>query len=109
MAIVFGEQAAKQIAKAVRIVLGQDRNSLKRGQKFRPVDRSGRLHLAKTDASHAKGVSGSVTFYRGTPGSETTTGISVTAFNKFADLASGAWVWVDYQDGNAYLISAECV
>ena len=64
--------------------------------------------LGKTDASHAKGASGTVSIYSGTPGSETDTTIDLTAFNKFANIDSGKWVWVSLYGGNFYITAAEC-
>lgn len=64
--------------------------------------------LGKTDASHAKGASGTISIYAGTPGSETDTTINITAFNKFADIASGKWVWAMPYGVNWYITAAEC-
>lgn len=65
--------------------------------------------LGKTDASHAKGASGTVSLYSGTPGSETDTTENLTGvWNKFAAIGSGKWVWVDWQDGMPYETAAEC-
>lgn len=65
--------------------------------------------LGKTDASHAKGASGTVSLYSGTPGSEGDTTENLTGvWNKFAAIASGKWVWVDWQDGMPYETAAEC-
>lgn len=64
--------------------------------------------LGKTDAAHNKGASGTISIYSGTPGAETDTGENVTAFNKFADLESGKWVWVELYGLNYYLTAGEC-
>jgi hypothetical protein len=64
--------------------------------------------IGKTDATHAKGSSGTISIYSGTKGSETDTGVNVEAWNRFADLGSGKWVtllWI----GEGYdLIAGEC-
>lgn len=64
--------------------------------------------LCKTDSSHAKGASGTVSIYSGTPGSETDTTENVTAFNKFANLGSGKWCWVESNGFGWYLVAGEC-
>lgn len=64
--------------------------------------------LGKTDAAHNKGANGTVSIYAGTPGSETDTTADVTAHNKFANIASGKWVWVAPFDSNWYITAAEC-
>lgn len=64
--------------------------------------------LGKTDASHAKNASGTVSVWSGTPGSESDTGVNVTAYNKFAAVASGKFVWVLNNGDGYYLVAAEC-
>lgn len=64
--------------------------------------------LGKTDSSHAKGASGTVSIWTGTPGSETDSGVNVTAFNKFANIASDKWVWIDHNGFGWYLTAGEC-
>jgi hypothetical protein len=66
--------------------------------------------LGKTTAAWAKGATQSIPVYSGAAGSETATGFSVTAMNKFAAIASGKWVILagPNQGGVWYLISAEC-
>lgn len=59
--------------------------------------------LGKTDASHAKSATGTVSIYSGaTVGSETDTTVNKTGvYNRFADLASGKWVhcrWIKDDD-----------
>lgn len=64
--------------------------------------------LGKTDSSHAKSASGTVSLYHGTAGSESDTTFNVTAYNKFAAVGSGKWVWVAFDGKNWYLTGAEC-
>ena len=64
--------------------------------------------LGKTDAAINKATSGTVSIYAGTPGSETDTTINLTAYNKFANIASGKWVWIAPLDANWYITAAEC-
>ena len=64
--------------------------------------------LGKTNSSHAKAASGTVSVWSGTPGSESDSGLDITAYNKFADVASGKWVWCANNGDGWYLIAAEC-
>lgn len=65
--------------------------------------------LGKTDASHAKGASGTISVYEGaTKGSETDTTRNVSAWNRFADLDSGKWVWCVWNGSGYDLIAGEC-
>lgn len=64
--------------------------------------------LGKTDAAHAKAASGTVSVYIGTAGSESDSTINVTAYNKFAAVATTKWVWVEWSNNSWYLTAAEC-
>jgi hypothetical protein len=64
--------------------------------------------LGKTDASHAKGASGTISIWSGAIGSEVDTGVNVTAYNRFANVTSGKWVMVLSIQGRLYLVAAEC-
>lgn len=64
--------------------------------------------LGKTDSSHAKGASGTISVYSGAEGSEVDTGVNVTAYNRFAAVSSGKWVIVLSILGRLYLVAAEC-
>ena len=109
MAATLGENAVKQLGRTVRYVENQRKNQgAKQKNKYRPPVRGRRLKLCKTDAAHALDASGVVSLYSGTPGSETDTGINVTAFNKFADLAASRWAWIDYNGPHAYLVAGRC-
>lgn len=66
--------------------------------------------LGKTDASHSKGATGTVSIYTGSLGSETDTTVNKTGvYNRFADLASGKWVhckWI--KDDEFEFDAGEC-
>jgi hypothetical protein len=66
--------------------------------------------IGKTNASHAKGASGTINIYRGTTkGSETfASSVTITAWNRFSDVASGKWVLAMYLQGGWDLVAAEC-
>ena len=68
----------------------------------------GSVRLAKTSSEWAKGSSMSLAIYGGTPGSETATGETVTAYNNFGKVLSGKWVMIgENPDGQNYLIAPE--
>lgn len=79
----------------------------------RPAVVAGGTHLGKTTAAWSKGTSATITLYEaGSAGSETisTSGTTaVIAYNKFAAVASGKWVWLQSGPFGAwYLTAAEC-
>jgi hypothetical protein len=68
----------------------------------------GSVRLAKTSSDWAKGSSMSLAVYGGTPGSETATGETVTAYNNFGKVLSGKWVMIgETPEGQNYLIAPE--
>lgn len=74
----------------------------------RVIQREVTAVLGKTDSSHAKSASGTVSVYCGTAGSESDTGWDITAYNKFAAVGSSKWVLCTKVHGNWYLSAAEC-
>jgi hypothetical protein len=65
--------------------------------------------IGKTNATHNKNASGTINLHQGAAGSEALiSSLTVTAFNKFANVASGKWVTVEWINGQWYLTSAEC-
>ena len=66
------------------------------------------IMLGKTDASHAKGASGVVSIWSGVEGSEADTGVNVTAYNRFANLATTKWCIVASIQARLYIIAGEC-
>jgi len=70
-----------------------------------------RMFLGKTDASHSKGATGTISIYAGPLGSETdTTADMPDVYNRFANVGSGKWVRCEWnEDANAWeLTAAEC-
>jgi hypothetical protein len=62
--------------------------------------------IGKTDSSHAKGATGTISIY---DGNEVDTTDNMTGVdNLFATVASGKWVDVEWRGGRWYLTSAEC-
>jgi len=64
--------------------------------------------LGKTSSAWSKGSSASIAVYSGTAGAETATGDTITAFNKFAAIASGKFVALLPIGSSYYVVAAEC-
>jgi hypothetical protein len=68
--------------------------------------------IGKTNAALAKSSGGAnkIDIYSGSIGSESSTGSTLTAWNRYADIASGKWVrWAWNDDSGAYdCAAAEC-
>jgi len=65
--------------------------------------------LGKTNAAHAKSASGTINLWAGTAGSETIiTSMTISAYNRFAALATGKWCVADWINGQWYLTAGEC-
>lgn len=62
----------------------------------------------KTDASHGKGANGVVSIWVNSGGGDVDTGENITAFNRYATLASGKWVAAQWCNNVWRLIAAEC-
>lgn len=105
--VAFTGDSAKRIARVVRHVEGDPFGGGAPG--FGGAVPIRQVYLGKTDASHAKGASGTVSIYAGaTAGSESDTGVNVTAWNRFADVDSGKWVHVTWRGNGWDLSAAEC-
>jgi len=64
------------------------------------------IHIGKTDATHNKGATGSVSRWAGNTLADT--GLTDSVVNNFGNLASGKWIIYTGIDGKFYAISGEC-
>jgi len=65
--------------------------------------------LCKTTAAWAKGSSATLQIWAGAPGSEADTGVTLTAYNRYAAIASGKFCTVMlHRHGYYYVVAAEC-
>lgn len=104
---VFSDEAVTEIKQMFREFQSRQRNTP--GHRATYFNTSTNRRLGKTTTTHDKGNTETVDFYSGsTKGSESTTGVSVEAYNRFADLASGKWVFVEFINGGWECYSAEC-
>lgn len=106
-AITFTEHGARRVADTVRRV----------DNVFRSVSPpvvggmgdDGEAVLCKTTAAWAKGTEATLQIWAGTAGSETDTGVTLKAWNKYGAVATGKFCSVMlHRGGGYYLIAAEC-
>ncbi len=65
--------------------------------------------LCKTTAAWAKGSSATLQIWTGQPGSETNTGVTIEAYNRYAAIATGKFCTVMlHRHGYYYVVAAEC-
>jgi len=65
--------------------------------------------LCKTTAAWSKGSSATLQIWAGAPGSETNTGVTLTAYNRYAAIATGKFCTVMlHRHGYYYVVAAEC-
>ena len=104
---VLSEKAEQQLRDVVRKVLREERTPLP-GSAVTGTPQP--RWLGKTAAAHDKDDTGTIDLYSGTTkGAETTTGVSIAGvYNRFADLLSGKWVFIEFIDGGWELYAAEC-
>ena len=110
MAVILKKAEAARFRKAATRLERQPKNSAQILPR-RHVTSQPETHvfLGKTNAAIAKGASGAVSVWSGTPGSETDTGYDITgAYNRVAAVAAGAWVTVTFIGGFPYLSPVEC-
>jgi len=107
---MFSKRDAQRIANTV---LAHERRGTDSPPVKYPTMRTpaGASKLGRTASAWTKGTSKVLTIYdQGTPLNETTStpATTVTAYNKFADVAAGKWVMVSLFRGEWYLTAAEC-
>jgi hypothetical protein len=65
--------------------------------------------LCKTTAAWTKGTTATLQIWTGAPGSEANTGVTLDAYNRYANIASGKFCTVMlHRHGYYYVIAAEC-
>ena len=98
---------AQRIADVVSLVEGS-----RRGRTGSSLSRNvfaSSHYLSKTTAAWTKGTKATLTLYVGDGGSEAaSSGDTVEAWNKFANVATGKWVMLARANGTFYLVAAEC-
>ena len=109
MTVELSERAAQRLLREFENLKNQVRNLLRQPPGRFKANRR-RMYLGKTDASHAKGASGTISIWAGTTkGSETDTGENLTGvYNRFADIAITKWVHVEWINGGWELSAGEC-
>lgn len=65
--------------------------------------------LCKTTSAWSKGSSATLQIWAGAPGSETNTGVTLSAYNRYAAIATGKFCTVMlHRHGYYYVVAAEC-
>lgn len=65
--------------------------------------------LCRTTAAWAKGTTATLQIWAGAPGSETNTGVTLSAYNRYAAIATAKFCTVMlHRHGYYYVIAAEC-
>lgn len=104
--------AIEEIKQLMRDFYGELQNEM--GHRGRWQGNGVDILLGKTAEAIDKGATGTVDIYDNggdvtvAAGSETANGEDVEAYNRFADLGSGVWVYVIHMFGRWHLFVAEC-
>lgn len=104
---VFEPSTARRIVRAVQTVEGGGKSP---GPPYvtRGGDDSDAV-LCKTTAAWAKNSSATLQIWAGAPGSEANTGCTLTAYNRYAAIATGKFCTVMlHRHGYYYVVAAEC-
>lgn len=94
-----------RIFRAVRGVESLDRDSLIAEPSYRAGDDCD-IVLCKTTAEWAKGTTATLQIWTGKPGSETNSGVTISAYNRYGVVKSGEWCSVAlHRHGWHYLVA----
>jgi len=104
---LLGPKLEAAIRRLIQIENGRPTVSGMKRRNSRPFTFS--IQLGKTNEAIAKGESGEVEFWYGSPkGSETASGETVQAYNRFADIEADKWVIVCVIQGGWEFLVGEC-
>ena len=107
MANVFSDEAVAELKQMFQEFQARTRNT--RGHRATYFNTPTNRSLAKTTVAHNKGASATIDLYSGTTkGSETATGDSQSAYNRFGNLATGMWCIAIFIGDGWELIAGEC-
>ena len=103
----FDGETARRVLRATRAVEGGGMST--GGPRVTSAGDDSDAVLCKTTSAWSKGSSATLQIWAGPPGSETNTGVTLTAFNRYAAIASGKFCTVMlHRHGYYYVIAAEC-
>lgn len=103
----FDGETARRVLRATRVIEGGSPPI--GGARVTSAGDDADAVLCKTTAAWAKGSSATLQIWAGQPGSETNTGATLTAYNRYAAIATGKWCTVMlHRHGYYYVIAAEC-
>ncbi len=108
---IFGFQSRDDVERVARTVRKSEAGQVIDTSRRRAGGGTGdvyRILFGKADAAITKANSGTISIYSGTTSTLSDTGDNVTAYTRFADVASGKWVAVLECPWGYELIAAEC-
>jgi len=108
--VLFDQAAARRIVRAVHAVEdGTPIGKSLRAPRVQSSSDDSDAVLCKTTSAWSKGSSATLQIWAGPPGSETDTGVTLTAYNRYADIAGGKFCTVMlHRHGYYYVVAAEC-
>lgn len=106
----FDSGTARRIVRAVHAIEdGTPIGKSQRSPRVRSSSDDADAVLCKTTAAWAKGSTATLQIWAGAPGSETDTGVTLSAYNRYAAIATGKFCTVMlHRHGYYYVIAAEC-
>ena len=103
----FDGETARRVLRATRAIEGGSPSIS--GARVTSAGDDADAVLCKTTAAWAKGTSATLQIWAGEPGSETNTGVTLTAFNRYAAIATAKFCTVMlHRHGYYYVVAAEC-
>jgi hypothetical protein len=104
---VFEPGTARRIVAATKIV--EDGGKSQGPPRVRSSGDDSDGVLCKTTAAWTKGTTATLQIWAGSPGSEADTGVTLSAYNRYANIASGKFCTAMlHRHGYYYVIAAEC-
>ncbi len=108
MAVIVRGNLAKRIEKAVnKSERAPNYARTQRRRNVTPPSHNG-IFIGKANAAINKNSAGVVRIYGGSPPGETDTGITITAYNRTANITAERWVTVTLIGGYPYVAALEC-
>ena len=103
----FDGETARRVLRATRAIEGGSPPT--GGARVTSAGDDSDAVLCKTTAAWSKGSSATLQIWAGQPGSETNTGVTLTAYNRYAAIATGKFCTVMlHRHGYYYVVAAEC-
>jgi len=103
----FDPETARRVLRATRAIEGEAPPI--GGARVTSAGDDSDAVLCKTTSAWSKGSSATLQIWAGAPGSEADTGVTLTAYNRYAAIATGKFCTVMlHRHGYYYVVAAEC-